>query len=236
MKKIYGKKQNRINLNIKNDKINEKTHIVKDKTNYIENSIRLSIDTSSKNENIEENSSQRDVNKNKIKNNPNRDIHPINKDSSIIEKIKIDRSNIDLNNLDNINNGKNKSNNNSEDKHKIIDKLRKKHSNLYLFYAIKYIPFKKRKKYISELEMENLSYDDALEFEDRNKSDIYFSLLREKNKLISIFLNDEDFNIHTVKIALFIFNFNLSLTLNALFFTNKAIYEINQDEDKWKLQ
>jgi len=235
MKKIYYNTQNRINLKIKNDKINEKTNVVNDKTNDIENSIRLSIDTSFNNENIKENSSQRDVNKNKIKNNPNRDINPINKDSSIIEKIKIDRSNIDLNNLDNINNGKNKSNNNDEDKHKIIDKLRKKHSNLYLFYVIKYIPFKKRKKYFSESEMENLSYDDALDIENRNKSDIYFSLLREKNKLVSIFLNDEDFNIHTVKIALFIFNFNLSLAVNALFFTDEAIYEINQDEGSFSL-
>ena len=245
MKKIYSKKQNEKNLKI-NDGKNENTKVVNDKINDIDNSNSLSDDNSSKNENIDiskienikeirSNSSQRDLN-NKIKNNPNRDINQINKDSSINEKIKIDISNNHLNNLDNINNGKNKSNYNGEDEHKIIDKLRKKNdSNLYLFYIIKYIPLKKRKKYISEYEMENLSYEYALEIEDRNKSDIYFSLLREKNKIISIALNDKDFNIHTVKIALFIFNFNLSLAINALFFTDEAIYKINQDEGSFNL-
>ena len=54
-------------------------------------------------------------------------------------------------------------------------------------------------------------------------------------KNISIFLNDKDFNIQTAKKALFIFNFNLSLNLNSLFFTDEAIYEINQDEGSFNL-
>jgi len=50
MKKIYYNTQNRINFNIKNDKINEKTNVINDKNIDIESSSRLSIDTSSKNE------------------------------------------------------------------------------------------------------------------------------------------------------------------------------------------
>ena len=93
-----------------------------------------------------------------------------------------------------------------------------------------------RRNYLSEEEIENLSYYYALRIENRNKSEYYFSLLLVKNKLISIFLNDKDYNIQTIKISLFIFNFNLSFAVNALFFTDEAIYEINQDEGSFNLK
>ena len=188
-------------------------------------------------------SSQRDIKTTYTKNKKNfkekndvKDINPMDMDSTSRAKIKNEINNNILSALDNINKDEIKSNYDIEDEQKKIDELRKEqNSNLYIFYVIKFIPYKKRKKYISELEMVNLSYDYALKMEDRNKSDFYFSLLREKNKIISIFLNDKDFNIQTVKIALFIFNFNLSLTVNALFFTDEAIYQINQDEGSFKL-
>ena len=69
-----------------------------------------------------------------------------------------------------------------------------------------------------------------------NNGDYYFELLKEKNKIISIFLNKSDFNIQAVKISLFIFNFNLSLTTNALFFNDVAIHQINQDEGSFNLK
>ena len=56
MKKIYGKKQNKINLKVNDAKINEKANVVNDKTIDIGSSKRLSIDTSSKNENIKKSS------------------------------------------------------------------------------------------------------------------------------------------------------------------------------------
>ena len=55
-------------------------------------------------------------------------------------------------------------------------------------------------------------------------------MLKEKNKIISIFVNDKDYNISSLKISLFIFSFSLSLTINALFYNDEAIYQINQDE------
>ena len=106
---------------------------------------------------------------------------------------------------------------------------------LYIFNVIKYFDYEKRKNYLSEYEIENLSYKDALKIEDRNKSDYYYALLKEKNKIISLFLNEQDYNIPQVKLSLFIFSFNLSMTINALFFTDEAIYEINQDNDSFNL-
>ena len=190
-------------------------------TNKNENN-NFSIDIS-KSENLKENSSQRvlKTKKNKINPKKNRDTKSMQKDSS----------NILINNLGNINDDINKTNYNGDDEQKIIEELRKKNnSNLYLYYVIKYIPFKKRKKYLSESEMENLPYEYALKIEDRNKSDFYFSLLREKNQIISICINDKDFNILNAKIALFIFHFNLAFVINAIFFTDETIYMINQND------
>jgi len=119
---------------------------------------------------------------------------------------------------------------------KIIRELKKKEGiDFYIYNLIKYIDYEKRKNYLSEYEIENLSYKDALKIENRNKSTYYFALLKEKNKIISIFLNEEDYNIYNVKLSLFIFSFNLSMTINALFFNDEAIYEINQDNGSYNL-
>ena len=78
----------------------------------------------------------------------------------------------------------------------------------------------------------NLSYENALKIEDRDNSNYYFALLKEKNKVISTFLNNNDYNIKSIKISTFILEFVLSLTVNALFYTDEAIYEINQEKEE----
>ena len=86
---------------------------------------------------------------------------------------------------------------------------------------IKNISLQKRKEYLSEEEIIDLPYKYALLIDDRNKSSYYWSLLKQKNKIISIFVNREDYNIISMKISLFILTFNLSFTVNALFkYTN----------------
>ena len=156
--------------------------------------------------------------------------------ATLAVRVRNDRTNNPLYNTNNINKIQTQTNFSEKDDEKKIEKLKnKKSSDFYIFYVIKYIPYEERKKYISESEMKDLSYKDALKIDDRDKSDFYFSLLREKNKLISIFLNDVDYNIKTIKISLFIFNFTLSLTVNALFFDDEAIYQINQDSGYFNL-
>ena len=125
---------------------------------------------------------------------------------------------------------------NKEEEIKKIEELKKKDGiEFYIYNVIKYVEYEKRKNYLSKNEIENLSYKDALKIDDRNKSDYYFALLKEKNRIISIFLNEQDYNIYNVKLSLFIFNFNLSMTINALFFNDEAIYEINQDNGSYNL-
>ena len=138
------------------------------------------------------------------------------------------KNNLKINNIDETSIEKNK---------KFVEELKKKDdSEYYIYYLIKNIPYKSRKYYLSQSEIQSLDYKYALKIDNRNSGDYYFSLLKEKNKLISIFLNKGDFNIQAVKLALFIFNFNLSLTTNALFFNDDAIHQINQDEGSFNLK
>ena len=114
----------------------------------------------------------------------------------------------------------------------LIKKLKEKNnSDYYVYKVIKTIKPEKRKEYLSESEIENLSYKYALQIDDRNNSNYYFSLLKEKNKIISTFLNNDDYNILPIKISTFILEFVLSLTVNALFYSDEAIYEINQEKE-----
>ena len=100
---------------------------------------------------------------------------------------------------------------------------------------IKYIPYGKRKKFLIDDEINNLPYKYALRIDNRDNGQYYWSLLKTKNKIISIFLNRNDFNIVYTKVSLFIFSFNLSFTINALFFNDNAIYIINQEENSYNI-
>ena len=113
-----------------------------------------------------------------------------------------------------------------------IKKLREKNnSDFYTYQVIQVIQLDRRKEYLSEYEMGDLSYENALQIEDRNNSNYYFALLKEKNKIISTFLNNSDYNIQSIKISTFILEFVLALTVNALFYNDEAIYQINQEKE-----
>ena len=119
---------------------------------------------------------------------------------------------------------------------KIFEELKKKdNSEYYIYFLIKNFKYKSRIHYLCESEIQNLDYKYALQIDNRNNGDYYFALLKENNKVISIFLNKDDYNIQAIKVSLLIFNFNLSLTINALFFDDEAIHRINQDEGSFNL-
>ena len=119
-----------------------------------------------------------------------------------------------------------------KDKKKLIKELKEKNNlDYYIYNIIKNIERKKRKEFLSEYEISNLSYKDALKIEDRDNSIYYFALLKMKNKIISTFLNNDDYNIKSIKISSFILQFVLSLTVNALFYNDEVIHEINQQEE-----
>ena len=61
-------------------------------------------------------------------------------------------------------------------------------SEYYLIMLIKNMPQEKRKEYLTEAELHDLPYKYALSIDDTKSGTYYWSLLKRKNKIISIFL------------------------------------------------
>jgi hypothetical protein len=119
---------------------------------------------------------------------------------------------------------------------KELEELQLKDTNeYYLALIIKYLSYEKRKNFLIDDEINNLPYKYALKIDNRDKGQYYWSLLKSKNKIISIFLNRNDFNIVYIKVSFFIFSLNLSFTINALFFNDEEIYKINQEENSYNI-
>ena len=83
----------------------------------------------------------------------------------------------------------------------------------------------------NDLEMNVLSYDQALEIDGRSYCSHYFSLLRTKNLLIfSFWPNEKDYNSRIIKIYLFFFTFTTYYIVNAFFFDESTFEQINEDD------
>ena len=117
-----------------------------------------------------------------------------------------------------------------------IYKEKIKDSEYYIYKLISSIPFTQRKDYLTDSEIHDLSYKYAIEIDDRKIGTYYWSLLKVKNKVIFSFLNQEDYNVPLTKISLFILLFNLSFTVNALFFNDETIHQIYKNYGSFNLE
>ena len=61
----------------------------------------------------------------------------------------------------------------------------------------------------------------------------YTSLLRTKHVLIFSFFNNNDYNAPIIKMDLFFINFALEFAVNALFFNDKTMHKIYEDEGEF---
>ena len=148
-----------------------------------------------------------------------------NSEMKTIKKLKEDKTNIVLNNVIQATKIENFSDKENDNKEEANEESEEKENNLdfYIEKLIKHVPLEKRRKYLSESEIRFLSFKHALEIENRNITKLYISTIKEKNLIMSIFFNDKDFNMISVKLSLFIFQFNLSLAVNASFYNEEVI-------------
>ena len=84
-------------------------------------------------------------------------------------------------------------------------------------------------------ELNQLSYRFALKLDTRKYFQYYFSLLKAKHPFIFTFFNNNDYNIKAIKIDLFLFNFSLYFTVNALFFTDDTMHKIYEDRGAFNI-
>ncbi len=79
-------------------------------------------------------------------------------------------------------------------------------------------------------ELNDLSYEEALKYDNRTYFKFYFSLLKSNHLIFFSFSPKFDFNIRIIKIYLFFFDFATNFFVNALFFTDETMGKINNDE------
>ena len=89
-------------------------------------------------------------------------------------------------------------------------------------------PMKKTKKIIKYVddEINEFSYNLALQFDKRTFCDYYISLLKTKHNLIFALYNNNDYNSGIIKIDLFFIGFAIDYTVNALFYNDDTMHKI----------
>ena len=105
---------------------------------------------------------------------------------------------------------------------KIVNKSKKKEMiNNSLEYTIK--------------ELNNLSYELALECDNRKYCQYYISLIKTKHILINSFFYNKDYNSRIIKIDLFFISFIMNYAINALFFNDDTMHKFYIDKGKYDI-
>ena len=82
-------------------------------------------------------------------------------------------------------------------------------------------------------ELNTLRYEEALNIDNRNYIEYYFSLLKTRHLLMFSFYPINDYNSRIIKMDLFFLYFTISYSVNALFFNDKTMHQIYEDEGKY---
>ena len=201
------------------------------KENNSENEIQLNDRNNSDNINNEVNKAinkSKNKNKNKTLNKKKKKVKKRNKKKSLKKK----RKNIEIND-DNEEADDNDINNNIDNILNINrNKKRNSNNNNILTQRntkLKDQKTKERVKTIMEYvddEINELTYDLALQYDTRSYCKYYISLLRTKHSFISSFFYNKDYNSRIIKIDLFLVGFTIDYAVNALFYSDDTMHNI----------
>ena len=81
----------------------------------------------------------------------------------------------------------------------------------------------------NDQELNTLEYEKALLYDKRTYFQYYFSLLKKKHLILFTFMPANDYNIYTIKIALFLLSFSLYFCINGFFFSDETMHKIYKD-------
>ena len=84
-------------------------------------------------------------------------------------------------------------------------------------------------KSLTDQELNTLNYELALKIDKRTYLQYYWALLKKKHLILFSFLPQDDFNLITLKIVLFILSFSLYFTINGFFFRDETMHKIYKD-------
>ena len=105
-------------------------------------------------------------------------------------------------------------------------KVKLKNKNLIKKKTLNNSLMKKNSILLNDYEINNLNYKDALILDHRTYFQYYFSLLKSKHIILFAFIPNNDYNLVSLKISLFIQSLSGYFTINALFFTDDTMHNI----------
>ena len=82
----------------------------------------------------------------------------------------------------------------------------------------------------SEEELNDFSYDLALQNDKRTYWQFYFSLIKTKHEFIYSFFYNKDYNAKIIKIDLFFFGFASNYTVNGMFFNDETMHNVYENK------
>ena len=85
---------------------------------------------------------------------------------------------------------------------------------------------KRQFKNLSDYELKNLEYEEALKFDKRTFIQIYFANLKRENIIIFTFFQCKDYNLLYIKLARFIFILATDMAMNAFFFSDESMHKL----------
>jgi hypothetical protein len=74
--------------------------------------------------------------------------------------------------------------------------------------------------------MNSLEYEEAIIYDKRTYCQYYFSLLKKKHLILFTFIQTNDYNLTSIKIALFLVSISLYFCINAFFFDDSSMHKI----------
>ncbi len=131
----------------------------------------------------------------------------------------------------NMYNNQNSNYNNNDNNKDEDDKIYENH----IKEIIKVIPKEKRNQFFTDEELNSMDYKYVIEIDNRSFFQYYWSLLKKKHLILSTFCSNQDYNIFTLKFALFLISFCLYFCSNGFFFSDSTMHKIYKDEGVFKI-
>ena len=93
----------------------------------------------------------------------------------------------------------------------------------------------KNQKHYTDQELNTLDYEMALKIDKRTYFQYYWALLKKKHLILFTFLIQEDFNLISLKIVLFVLSFSLYFTVNGFFFSDDTMHKVYKDNGSFNI-
>ena len=86
---------------------------------------------------------------------------------------------------------------------------------------------------LNDQELNSLDYDKAILLDKRTYFQYYWSLLKKKHLILFTIIPTNDYNLYSLKIALFLLSISLYFTINGFFFSDATMHKISEDNGKF---